>query len=105
MKYFYKNENEIDLKKTKIVNDPNLSPEERETHFYITGDDEYAEIDAAHPAWIKHLLNHPEFTPDDKGIVTTLDKNGNEVIVGVKGKIPRNCIRTSLKPRERFDKL
>lgn len=104
MKYLYKNKEEVEWDKTKIVRDPNLMQEEIETHIWID-EDGYAYIDASHPVWIKHLLNHQEFILDNKGVVITTDGNGNEIIVGVKGKIPRNCIRTSEKPRQRFDKL
>ena len=103
--YYYHNLEDIDIKHTKILNDPNKESGERETHIYISGNEEYAQIDAEHPAIIKYLLKHPEFKLDKDGIVTTLDKDGNEIIVAIKGKIPRNCVRFSLKPRARFDKL
>jgi len=105
MKYLYKDSDDICWNNARIVSDPNLIPEERETHIYFYDNDDYAYIDSSQPAWIKHLISHNEFICDPKGVVTTMDDNGNEIVVGIKGKLPKNCIRTSSKPRQRFDKL
>jgi len=105
MVYYYKSFEEIDWKSARIVADPERLPAERETYTTMNEETDIAEINAMSKVWIKHLSQHPEFTCDPKGVTCMKDRNGNEIIVEIKGTLPKNCIRTSIRPRKRFDRL
>ena len=103
MGYYCKDFHEINWDTAKIAIDPETMPHERET--YISMDDEKgdATIETMQPIWIKHLIKHPLFNCDR--VTCKKDRKGNEIIVAVNGSLPRNCIRTSIRPRKRFDRL
>jgi len=105
MGYYTKSFEEIDWKSARIAADPLRSPYERETYIRMNEETDIAVIDAMSPAWIKHLIQHPEFTCDPKGVTCTKDRNDKEIIVAISGTLPKNCIRTSIRPRKRFDRL
>ena len=91
--------NDIDLSKVTVKRDPTLDPYERETHIWMNDDSEYAEIETFQPVWIKYLLQHRYFEITKIWMI-----NGN-IVVGLEGRIPRNCIRAMKSPRNRFDKM
>ena len=103
MTYDYKNYNDIDWDNARIAVNPDTKPHERETYISMDGESDRATIDTMDPAWIKHLIKHPLFECDK--VTCTKDRNGNEIIVEIKGTLPKNCIRTSIRPRKRFDRL
>ncbi|HEC87038.1 MAG TPA: hypothetical protein ENI49_04130 [Thermoplasmatales archaeon] len=88
----------IDLSKMKVKRDPSLSPHERETHIYFDDADEYTIVESDQVVWIKRLLKHAYFQIKRIWIL-------DDAIVRVDGSIPKNCIRVSKKPRNRFDKM
>ena len=91
--------NNIDLRKLKVKNCPDLLKHERETHIYLDDEDDYAYIETWQVPWIKYLIEHEYFQPERVWLTE------DDYIVGLEGKMPKNCIRASKRPRARFDKI
>ena len=88
-----------DLRKYKVKVNSTLEKHERETHIYFNDKEEYAVIETYQTAWIRHLIKHKYLKPERVWL-----KDGN-TIVGIEGVIPKNCVRSSERPRSRFDKM
>ena len=74
---------------------------ERELSILVNDDEEMALVSCSQKSVMKYLLlDNKNFKIINKGLGV---KNGK--IVGVNGKISRNCIRFSKKPRKRFGRL
>lgn len=101
MRYIYKNKEDVDWDNVTICSDPYTGPYERETVINMNDDEDMASLYSAQPAWIKYLVNHEHFEINEDG-VTMVD---DDRVVAVKGTMPKNCIRASKHPRQRFDKL
>lgn len=76
--------------KLKVVGDPTLRPEEKETSLHLLGNSKRIEVHSFHPTVIRGLLAQPEFE-----VSQLFKKNikGEEVIVGIKGKFPISSLK------------
>ena len=90
---------DIDLNKATVRSNPDMTPWERETIILMNDDSNDAEITTWQVVITKHLMQH-QFCKVEH--VWMID---NETIVGLDAIIPKTCIRTSIKPRQRFDKI
>jgi hypothetical protein len=89
----------LDLNKIVVRSNPEMLPYERETIILMNDTSISAEITTWQRIWVQHLLEHRFFEVEH---VWMTDDN---TIVGVDGRIPKNCIRSSFRPRKRFDKI
>jgi len=97
--YSVTNFKNIDLRKLKVKNCPDLLTHERETHIYFNDEDDYAVIETYQIPWINYLRKHEYFRPKKAWLTE------NNELVGLDGEIPKNCVRLSKRPRSRFDKM
>jgi len=90
---------DIDLNKVKIRSHPGMNRWERETIININDGETEAKITTWQVVWTKHLMHHPYFSAEK------LWMHDEYTVVGIDGIIPKTCIRTSARPRQRFDKI
>jgi len=74
----------------RVMADPNLRPEEKETALHVLGNSKRLEIHTLHPTAVRGLLAQPEFEVDE---VFTKTIKGEEVIVGIKGTLPIGSLK------------
>lgn len=75
----------INGKEYRILADPRLRTEEKETSLHLFGNSKEVDVYTLHPTVTRGLLMQPEFE-----VVELLTKTikGEEVIIGVKGTLP-----------------
>jgi len=89
------------ITKDSIKNDPDLDSTERETSIITNDKDGDGLVFTAQKPFMKYLiLKNDNFKIDDEGLLVKRGK-----IVGVNGKISRNCIRFTKNPRKLFGRL
>lgn len=89
------------LKKAHLKVDPDVSFYERETSILMNDEEEDALITTTQKVLLKYFLfDNKSFIIDDKGLIV---KGG--YIVGVNGRMSRNCIKYSKIPRKEFHRL
>jgi len=72
-----------------VTRDPSLEPCERETSMNLTSEQDVIAIQSYQPTFIRGLLRQPEFHVTECFMKTI---RGQEVIVGVAGKLPVACL-------------
>jgi len=72
-------------RKLKVVSDPSLRPEEKETSWHLLGNARHIEVNSFHPTVIRGLLAQPEFEVSE---LFKRNIKGEEVVVGIAGKFP-----------------
>jgi len=77
------------LRNARVTRDPGLEPCERETSMNLTSEQDLIAIQSYQPTFIRGLLRQPEFRVTD---YFTKIIRGQEVIVGVAGKLPVACL-------------
>jgi hypothetical protein len=90
---------DIDISKVSVHSNRDMLPWERETIILMNDDSQNAEITTWQVVWTKHLMNHPFCT------IEYVWMSDDYTIVGLDGLMPKTSIRTTLNPRQRFDKL
>lgn len=90
---------EVDFDTVQFRSHPNLMPHERETYISMDDESDAAVVSTEQRVWANHLLGHPCFT------VETVWRIDETSIAAIEGILPKNCVRTSRSPRERFHKL
>ena len=77
------------LRSAPVTRDLGLEPCERETSMNLTSEQDLIAIQSYQPTFIRGLLRQPEFHVTEYFTQTI---HGQEVIVGVAGKLPVACL-------------
>jgi len=77
------------LRSAPVSRDPCLEPCERETSMNLTSEQDLIAVQSYQPTFIRGLLRQPEFHVTEYFTKTV---RGQEVIVGVAGKLPVACL-------------
>ena len=77
------------LRNARVTRDPCLEPCERETSMNLTSEQDLIAVQSYQPTFIRGLLRQPEFHVTEYFTKTV---RGQEVIVGVAGKLPVACL-------------
>jgi len=90
-------EDSIDLHSLPVKENPDLVPEEKETHIRFSAGGETAHVESEIGPHMRRFLKHPQFTLTD---YRTTEIDSESCIVRVNGLLPIGCISVTSTPRK-----